>query len=118
MGHFKEVDDGTVVDDLDLVSNDYYMMAHDPEAHVELAFIADHTRGLAGGQPWMLLDSSTSAVSWQPENTAKPVSQLRRNSLTHVARGADAVCVFQWRASAAGAEKYHSAMLPHAGTER
>jgi len=117
MGHFKEVDYGTWVDDLDLVSNDHYMMAHDPEAHVELAFSADHTRGLAGGQPWMLLESSTSAVSWQPVNTAKPVSQLRRNSLTHVARGADAVCFFQWRASAAGAEKYHSAMLPHAGTD-
>src|SRR5450756_3094999 len=117
MGHFKEVDYRTWVDDLDLVSNDHYMMAHDPEAHVELAFSADHTRGLAGGQPWMLIESSTSAVSWQPVNTAKPVSQLRRNSLTHVARGADAVCFFQWRASAAGAEKYHSAMLPHAGTD-
>jgi beta-galactosidase len=116
MGHFKDVDYGTWVDDLDLVSNDHYMMAHDPESHVELAFSADHTRGLAGGQPWMLMESSTSAVSWQPVNTAKPVSQLRRNSLTHVARGADAVCFFQWRASAAGAEKYHSAMLPHAGT--
>ena len=57
MGHFKEVDYGTWVDDLDLVSNDHYMMAHDPEAHVELAFSADHTRGLAGGQPWMLLES-------------------------------------------------------------
>jgi beta-galactosidase len=117
MGHFKDVDYGTWVDDLDLVSNDHYMMAHDPQSHVELAFSADQTRGLAGGQPWMLMESSTSAVSWQPVNTAKPVSELRRNSLTHVARGADAVCFFQWRASAAGAEKYHSAMLPHAGTD-
>jgi beta-galactosidase len=34
-----------------------------------------------------------------------------------VAHGADAVCFFQWRQSKAGAEKYHSAMLPHAGTD-
>ena len=31
--------------------------------------------------------------------------------------GADAVCFFQWRASRAGAEKFHSALLPHAGTD-
>ena len=40
---------------------------------------------------------------------------MRRHSLSNVARGADAICFFQWRASRAGAEKYHSAMLPHAG---
>lgn len=34
-----------------------------------------------------------------------------------MAHGADAVCFFQWRQSAAGAEKYHSAMLPHAGAD-
>jgi beta-galactosidase len=117
MGHFAGVDYATWRGDLDLVSNDYYMMADDPQAHVDLSFSADHTRGLAVGRPWMLMESSTSAVSWQPVNTAKPVHQLRRNSLTHVARGADAVCFFQWRASRAGAEKYHSAMLPHAGTD-
>src|SRR5699024_3724710 len=37
--------------------------------------------------------------------------------LAHVARGADSVMFFQFRAAKAGAEKYHSAMLPHAGTE-
>jgi beta-galactosidase len=34
-----------------------------------------------------------------------------------VAHGADAVCFFQWRQSKGGAEKYHSAMLPHAGPD-
>src|SRR5699024_7046519 len=36
---------------------------------------------------------------------------------SHVARGADGVMFFQWRQSVAGAEKYHSAMVPHAGRE-
>ena len=117
MGHFDKVDYGTWTDDLDLVSNDHYMMADDPDGHVELSFSADHVRGLGGGSPWMLMESSSSAVSWQPVNTAKPVHQMRRNSLTQVARGADAVCFFQWRAAVAGAEKYHSALLPHAGTD-
>jgi beta-galactosidase len=43
--------------------------------------------------------------------------ELARDSLTHVAYGADAVCFFQWRQAAAGAEKYYSAMLPHAGED-
>src|SRR5690606_2670179 len=41
--------------------------------------------------------------------------ELIRNSMQHYARGADAVMFFQWRASRKGAEKFHSAMLPHAG---
>src|SRR5699024_11666246 len=39
------------------------------------------------------------------------------NSLSHVARGADGIMFFQWRQSRAGAEKYHSAMVPHAGKD-
>jgi beta-galactosidase len=63
------------------------------------------------------MEHSTSAVNWQPRNLAKQPGQLARNSLQHVARGADAVCFFQWRASRAGAEKFHSGMVPHAGTD-
>jgi beta-galactosidase len=41
---------------------------------------------------------------------------MRRNSRSHLARGADGILFFQWRQSRAGAEKWHSAMLPHGGT--
>jgi beta-galactosidase len=34
-----------------------------------------------------------------------------------VAHGADGIAFFQWRAAKAGAEQWHSAMLPHAGTD-
>ena len=74
-------------------------------------------RGLAGGDPWVLMEHSTSAVNWQPRNLAKEPGQLLRNSLQHVARGADGVLFFQWRQSRAGAEKYHSGMVPHAGAD-
>jgi beta-galactosidase len=101
----------------DVVSNDHYRGAHLPHPHVELAMSADLTRGLAGGRPWVLMEHSTSAVNWQPVNPLKPGGQMLRDSLSHVARGADTVGFFQWRASRAGAEKYHSALLPHAGTD-
>jgi len=55
-------------------------------------------------------------VSWQPVNHAKGKGELVRTSLGHVARGADSICFFQWRASRSGAEKFHSALLPHSGT--
>jgi beta-galactosidase len=41
---------------------------------------------------------------------------MRCNALSHLGRGADGILFFQWRASRSGAEKFHSAMLPHAGT--
>ncbi|WP_210649022.1 beta-galactosidase [Nocardioides sp. SYSU D00065] len=103
--------------ELDVVSNDHYLIAAEAGGHRELAFSADLTRGTAGGRPWLLMEHSTSAVNWQPRNRAKTPGEMIRNSLSHVARGADAVLFFQWRASRAGAEKFHSGLLPHAGTD-
>ncbi|MFJ7625167.1 beta-galactosidase [Streptomyces sp. NPDC097595] len=101
----------------DIVSLDHYLPAHDVNGHIDLALNADLARGAAGGRPWLLMEHSTSAVNWQPVNIAKQPGELRRNSLGHLARGADALMFFQWRQSRAGAEKWHSAMLPHGGTD-
>jgi beta-galactosidase len=103
--------------DLDVIANDHYLVAADPERHIELAFSADLTRGIAGGDPWILMEHSTSAVNWQPRNQPKLPGEMLRNSLAHVARGADAVMFFQWRQSFAGSEKFHSAMVPHGGRD-
>jgi beta-galactosidase len=103
--------------DLDVIANDHYLVAADPERQVELAFSADLTRGIAGGDPWILMEHSTSAVNWQPRNQPKMPGEMLRNSLAHVARGADAVMFFQWRQSFAGSEKFHSAMVPHGGRD-
>ena len=43
--------------------------------------------------------------------------RMLRDSLGYLARGSDSVLFFQWRASRAGAEMWHSAMLPHAGPD-
>jgi beta-galactosidase len=102
--------------ELDVISNDNYLIAERTDSYLDLAMSADLTRSLADGGPWLLMEHSTSAVSWQPRNVAKRPGEMRRNSLAHVARGADGVLFFQWRASRFGAEKHHSAMLPHGGT--
>ena len=117
MEHVRNMDYFAWAPQLDVVSQDHYLMAADPDGHVELSWSADLTRGVAGGKPWFLMEHSSSAVNWQPRNVAKQPGQMLRNSLAHVARGSDAVCFFQWRASRAGAEKFHSALVPHAGTD-
>jgi beta-galactosidase len=117
MGDFHQIDYTAITPLLDIVSNDHYLWAEDPRGWADLAFSADRVRGLAGGDPWVLMEHSTSAVNWQPRNLAKEPGQMLRNSLQHVARGADGVLFFQWRQSRAGAEKYHSGMVPHAGAD-
>jgi len=104
----------------DIVSNDHYLIglgAGEDAPRLHLEFSADLSRGLAGGRPWWLMEHSTSAVNWQRVNRAKSPGEMERNSLAHLARGADAICFFQFRQSVIGAEKYHSAMLPHAGVD-
>jgi beta-galactosidase len=112
----KNIDYWSWASEVDVISNDHYLRAEEPDNHIDLALAADLTRSLAGGAPWLLMEHSTSAVNWQPRNLAKRPGEMRRNSLGHVAHGADSVLFFQWRASRRGAEKFHSAMLPHAGT--
>ncbi|OIJ65678.1 beta-galactosidase [Streptomyces mangrovisoli] len=102
--------------ELDVVSNDHYLRSTDPESQIDIALSGDLVRSLAGG-PWLLMEHSTGAVNWQPVNRAKTPGEMRRNALAHVAHGADGIAYFQWRAARAGAEQWHSAMLPHAGTD-
>src|SRR5947199_10043413 len=85
----------------DVVSQDHYLDHRLAHPHAEQAFADDLTRGVAGGS-WLLMESATSAVNWQPVNIAKRPGELLMDSLRHVARGADGVGFFQWRASRAG----------------
>ncbi|GGU28270.1 beta-galactosidase [Lentzea flava] len=91
--------------EVDVVTNGHHPAAGAERPHVHLAMAADLTRSLADGRPWLSLERSTSAVNGQ------------RTSLAHVARGSDGAMFSRWRASRFGAEKFHPAMLPHAGTE-
>jgi beta-galactosidase len=117
LANCKHIDYWKWAREVDVVSNDHYLQSERPDNHIELAMCADLTRSVALGRPWLLMEHSTGAVNWQPRNIAKGPGELRRNSLAHLARGADGILFFQWRASRFGAEKFHSAMLPHGGTD-
>jgi beta-galactosidase len=81
------------------------------------AFCHDLYRSLRGGQPFMLMEQAATQVNWRPTNQLKAPGQMRALSYQAIAHGAEAVMFFQWRASKAGAEKFHSGMVPHGGAD-
>ena len=103
--------------EVDFVSTDHYLAQHDIENHIDLAQMADLTRGFADGKQWLLMEHSSSAVNWQPRNYAKTPGQEKRNAMSFVARGSQGAMYFQWRQSQAGSERFHSAMVPHGGED-
>ncbi len=99
---------------VNFISNDHYFMPG-KDHFDELAYSAALVDGMARKMPWLLMEHSTSAVNWRGINYRMRPGEMERDSFAHLAFGADGILYFQWRQSQAGAEKYHSAMVPHAG---
>jgi beta-galactosidase len=117
MGFFEPLDYWRWAAREDVVSNDSYPDPDDPQAHVRAAMVDDLMRSLGRGRPWILMEQTTNRVNWRARNAAKAPGQMRLWSYQAIARGADGVLFFQWRQSRAGAEKWHSAMVPHGPVE-
>lgn len=114
MGAFPWLDERRWACDVDVVSDDSYPDPADPGAAAEIAWQGDLMRGLGDGAPWLLMEQAPGAVQWRPRNSPKRPGQFLLWSLARVAHGADGVLQFQWRQSRAGAESFHSGMVPHA----
>ncbi|GGX01018.1 beta-galactosidase [Streptomyces noursei] len=117
MPQHKPVDAFGWAPSMDVVALDFYQDPYVPDDHVRAGYVFDLMRSARGGQPWLLLEQAAGAVNWRPRNGPKPPGAMRLWSWQAVAQGADAVLFFQWRQSRGGAEKFHSAMLPHGGTD-
>jgi beta-galactosidase len=117
MGVFRGADYWTWAPHVDVISDDLYPDPADPDAARGSAMARDLMRSLGGGRPWILMEQATSAVNTRPSNAPKAPGQMRALSYQALARGADGILFFQWRQSATGAEKFHSAMVPHAGAD-
>jgi beta-galactosidase len=117
MSFFKPLDYWKWAEREDVVSNDSYPDPSDPLSGMRAAMAGDLMRSLGRGRPWILMEQTSSRVNWRDVNVAKAPGQMRLWSYQAVARGADGVMFFQWRQSRAGAEKFHSAMVPHGPPE-
>ena len=67
--------------------------------------------------PFMLMEQTPSQQNWQPYNSLKRPGQMRAQSWQTVAHGADTIQFFQLRRSRGACEKFHGAVISHAGTE-
>jgi beta-galactosidase len=117
MGFHSPTDYWQWAREVDVVADDTYGDPADPESPVRQALAHDFMRSLRGGAAWLLMEQAASAVNWRTHNVPKTPARMRLDSLRAVARGADGSCYFQWRASSAGAERFHSALVPHAGPD-
>ncbi|MEV8134718.1 beta-galactosidase [Microbacterium aurantiacum] len=102
---------------MDVIADDCYPDPANPHRVRDAAFQRDLVRSLKPDVPWLLWEQATDAVNWRPANPGKSPGMLMAETAQSVGRGADGIMFFQWRQSRAGSEKFHSAMLPHAGTE-
>ncbi|WEK55566.1 MAG: beta-galactosidase [Candidatus Cohnella colombiensis] len=115
MGAYKELDYQKWAKHLDVVSWDSYPGMDTPYSYT--AMMHDLMRGLKDGQPFMLMEQTPSAQNWQPYNALKRPGVMRLWSYQAAARGADTIMFFQLRRSIGACEKYHGAVIDHAGHE-
>lgn len=117
MGFFPPVDYWSWAGEVDVIADDQYPDPASPHAASDTALVQDLMRSLGDGRPWLLMEQAIGGVSWRKHNLPRSVDEARLNSLQALARGADGVCFFQWRQARTGPERFHSALLPHAGAD-
>ncbi len=116
MGFYKPIDYFSWAGAVDVISTDNYPDMSDPEWPLQSAMHYDLVRSLNKKAQWMVMEQTPARVTWHFQNVPKRPGHMRAMCYQAVARGARGLMFFQWRAARAGAEKFHSAMLPHAGT--
>ena len=116
MGFFPPADYWKWAPELDVICDDNYADPNDPVSFRGAAFTRDLMRSLKKDVPWVLLEQASNDVNWRPTNAPKAPGQMQALSMQAVARGAGSINFFQWRQSRRGSERFHSGMVPHAGT--
>lgn len=100
----------------EVVSIDHYLDTDGPDGETHVAYGSDLTRSWAGG-PWLLMEQNATGIRVGEQTLVKQPDRMIRNSLGYIARGSQSSLFFQWRASAAGSELWHGALVPHAGAD-
>lgn len=113
MGMFKPLNYFDWAPHLDFISWDNYP----PNMHSEarMALTHDLMRGLKKGQSFWLMEQTPSATACRTVNPIKRPGVNRLWSYQALAHGSDTVLYFQMRQSKGACEKYHGAIINHAG---
>lgn len=114
MGMFRPLDYHRWASELDFASWDNYPRDV-ATAAPRMAVAHDLMRGLKDGQPFWLMEQTPSTTASRDVNPVKRPGIMRLWSWQAVAHGADASLFFQMRHSRGACEKYHGAVIGHAG---
>lgn len=115
MEFYKPLDYQKWAKHMDFVSWDSYPAPDYTQA--QMALNHELMRGLKDGKPFVLMEQTPSVTNWQPFNSLKRPGVMRLWSYQAVAHGSDSVMFFQMRRSIGACEKYHGAIIDHAGHE-
>ncbi|MBO1752632.1 beta-galactosidase [Actinotalea sp. BY-33] len=113
MGMFRPLDYHRWSEHLDFASWDNYPPDGRPASRMALTHAL--MRGLKDGQPFWLMEQTPTVTASRDVNPVKRPGVMGLWSWQAVAHGADAVLFFQMRQSRGASEKYHGAVLNHAG---
>jgi beta-galactosidase len=114
-GTYKPLDYFKWAKELDIIGLDAYPTSDMPVSYTSMRH--DLMRGLKDGDPYLLMESCPSQLNWKPQNALKRPGVNRLWSYQAIARGADSIMYFQLRRSLGAFEKFHGAMIDHAGHE-
>ena len=118
LGGWVPVDHARWAREVDVVAIDHYPADAGPGAEHEAAFAADLARGWAGAdKDWLLMETAPNLIYTPGRMHAKEPGRMARQALAAIARGSGGAMYFQWRAPRGGAERFHSALVPHAGPD-
>lgn len=98
---------------LDFASWDNYPTDGSPVSRMALSHSL--MRGLKGGQPFWLMEQTPTMTATRNYNPIKRPGVMRLWSWQAIAHGSDSVLFFQMRHSRGASEKYHGAIINHAG---
>ncbi|MFC9427126.1 beta-galactosidase [Streptomyces sp. NPDC056987] len=115
MGAYRPLDYHRWAPHLDFASWDSYPPLDAPPTRAALGH--DLMRGLKDGAPFWLMEQTPSTTACREVNPLRRPGELRLATWQAVAHGADAALYFQLRASRGACEKYHGAVIGHAGRE-
>lgn len=115
MGFYKPLDYQKWAKEMDFISWDSYPAPTDTPA--ETALQHDLMRGIKSQKSFVLMEQTPSVTNWQPYNKLKRPGEMRLLSYQAAAHGADAIQFFQIRRSIGACEKFHGAVIDHAGRD-
>ncbi len=117
--YFDGLDYFQMAKELDIIAWDSYPMWHAPWGNIAVAqcesLSHDMMRSLKKS-PFLLMECTPSTTNWHSVSKQKRPGMHVLSIVNAVAHGADSSMYFQIRQSRGSAEKFHSAVISHAGT--